>query len=442
MCCHCMNRREFLGTTAAAFGATMVLPAMVSARGAASWQEGFWNPDSPCGMTTKPLRVQPMLMYRLPQKREMTSYKSWGGIQTPEAVSEECGRIATELDGIAKRAEFPIEVLPVLQVTSEDEAAKARAADADTVIVYPATGSGAMLRGCIPDHGGIVFVRHQSGPVYYWYEALSVNYLRKDGETADSDKRLSVHDVVVDDADELLWRLRALHAVKNFMGARVVALGGAAGKYAGEAPAVARDKFKFDIVEVSYDDFGKRIESALADAACMKRAEQWTDRYLALPGTALETDRSFVVNAFVLYGLFKDLMQEHQTQLFTIKECMSTILPLGRSQGHRREQPVLRDLPFAAGRARARQLEEAAQRGARLALDDGVRRLPARDWLRRPAHRRHMGEHLGDVKKKRNTEEETCVPELDEETRDFLKAGESSLAFWDNPIDDEVWNNA
>lgn len=28
------------------------------------------------------------------------------------------------------------------------------------------------------------------------------------------------------------------------------------------------------------------------------------------------------------------------------------------------------------------------------------------------------------------------------ETWELLEAAESSLAFWDNPIDDEVWNNA
>lgn len=34
---------------------------------------------------------------------------------------------------------------------------------------------------------------------------------------------------------------------------------------------------------------------------------------------------------------------------------------------------------------------------------------------------------------------------LDEDVppnEDMLKAAESSLAFWDNPIDDEVWNDA
>ena len=331
MCCDCMSRREFMGTTAGAFGAAMVLPGIAGALETRAWSGDLWNPDLPFGMDTKPLRVQPVLMYRLPQPREMASYKSWGGVQTPEAVEEECSRIMGELNGVAEQADFPLEVLPIRRVTSEEEAAQARDADADTVIVYPATGSGTWLRGCIPDHGGLVFVRHQSGPVYYWYEALSVKYLRRDGEMESPEKRLSVHDVVVDDTGELLWRLRALHAVKNFKGARVVALGGAAGKYDGSAPTVAREKFGFDIIEVSYDDFGGRIQEALADASCMKRAEEWTNRYLALPGTTLETDRAFVVNAFVLYGLFKDLLHEHGTSLFTIKECMSTILPLSKT---------------------------------------------------------------------------------------------------------------
>ncbi|MBP8132538.1 MAG: twin-arginine translocation signal domain-containing protein [Candidatus Hydrogenedentes bacterium] len=332
MCCHCMNRREFLGaSTALVAGAALLAPGIARAAGASAWAQDLWDPDRPFSLATRPLRVQPVLLYRLPQRREMASFKSWGGVQTEAAVAEECNRVMAELADVAERAEFPVEVLPILRATSEEEAARARAVEADTVIAYPATGSGAMLNAAIPDHGGMVFVRHRSGPVYYWYEALSVRYLRKDGEPADSGKRLSVHDVIVDDTDELLWRLRALHGVKNFLGARIVALGGAAGKYAGEAPDVARDRFKLDIVEVSYDAFGPRIEAALADPACIQRAEQWADRYLAIPNTTLETERPFVVNAFVLYGLFRDLMREHDAQLFTIKECMSTILPLSKT---------------------------------------------------------------------------------------------------------------
>lgn len=34
------------------------------------------------------------------------------------------------------------------------------------------------------------------------------------------------------------------------------------------------------------------------------------------------------------------------------------------------------------------------------------------------------------------------VPEPQETVKDLLTAAESSLAFWDNPLDDEDWNNA
>ena len=81
-----------------------------------------------------------------------------------------------------------------------------------------------------------MFVRHRSGPVYYWYEALSTRYLKKatDDEIAQNSARnhggVTVHDVVVDDYDEVVWRLRALCGLKNFIGQRIVALGGPRGK--------------------------------------------------------------------------------------------------------------------------------------------------------------------------------------------------------------------
>jgi hypothetical protein len=34
------------------------------------------------------------------------------------------------------------------------------------------------------------------------------------------------------------------------------------------------------------------------------------------------------------------------------------------------------------------------------------------------------------------------IPELQEPFSDLLSAAESSLAFWDNPLDDEDWNDA
>ncbi len=285
----------------------------------------------------RPVRVQPILMYTLPKRREMASWKSWGGIQTAESVAQEILRIADELKSVAARAEFAMEVLPVLKVTSVESAARVPHRDADVSIVYPAGGSGSMLRACIPEDGNaLIFLRHRSGPVYYWYEALSVRYLKTErtqpGPASAADApRLSVDDVVVDDSDELLWRLRSFYGVKNFLGSRIVALGGAQGKYASDAVQVARDRFKLGIVEVAYKDFQSRIRSALADRGRVSRAERWTERYLAIPGTALETDRKFVINSFLLYGAFKDMMRENDSAAFTINSCMGTIMPMAET---------------------------------------------------------------------------------------------------------------
>ncbi len=338
MCCRCMNRREFMGsTTAMMVAAGMAALPVRTACALPPWEEDLWDPARPFAMTDKPLTVQPVLMYRIPERREMDSWKSWGGVQTPQAVEEEAARIAGELDGLVRTANFPMEIRPVLKVDASGGSApdQVKNSDADVVILYPAGGGGGLLKECLPQGKSLVFLRHRSGPVYYWYEAMSHKYMRTDapvpGVGDQKDKPIATDDVVVDETDELLWRLRARHAMKNFAGSRVVALGGAAGKYAGDAPAFAREKLGLDIVEVGYEEFEPRVKAALADGGRMALCEKWTDAYLALPGTTLATERSFVVNSFILYGLFKEMMAEHNAQAFTINSCMGTIMPMSRT---------------------------------------------------------------------------------------------------------------
>lgn len=328
MCCHDLSRRDFVGLAAAGALAPVSAPA---------WDPDLWNPERPFATLGQPLGVQPVLMYSLPKRKEASSWKSWGGIQTEEAATEEMKRIAGELKAALTQGEFPAEVLPVVRATSVEEAARARNPDADVTVLYPATGSGALLRACIPEAGNaIIFVRHRSGPVYYWYEALSVRYLRTGRpQTAPANPaeapRLSVDDVVVDDPNELVWRMRALFGAKNFLGAKVVALGGAQGKYAPEAPRVAQERFKLDIVEPTYDELALRIRGARNERVRVALAERWAARYLSMPQTRLETDRQFVVNAFLLYGIFKDLIRESGAAAFTINRCMGTILPMAET---------------------------------------------------------------------------------------------------------------
>jgi len=336
MCNNHISRREFVGlTTVGLAGGALGL----AASSFADSEIEEWDPDKPFVSSGKKLVIQPVLMYTTSQKKKATSWKSWGGVQTEEAASEEADRISKELNLLSAQANFPLQIFPVVKVSTTEQASKVHNNDYDVVIVYAATGSGDLLRACFAqkkDKDTIIFVRHRSGPVYYWYEALSVKYL-KTGDNESEANSFSNHggvyidDVVVDDYQELLWRLRALYGLKNFIRTRIVALGGAWGKYSPEAPAVAKEKYKMDIVEVSYETIAPRIKDAKTDAKLVSAAQKWTERYLSIPDTTLITEKAFVVNAFLLYHVFKDLVREYDAQAFTIRACMSTILPIAET---------------------------------------------------------------------------------------------------------------
>ena len=331
-----MRRREFFGlTTAGIAGGVLDLNASSSA----AIDRGGWNPRKPLNCTGRTLVIQPVLMYRVAERRPATSWKSWGGVQTDEAAAAEMQKITTELATLCSQAPFPLKALPVAAVKSPAEAARVHENEYDVVVVYAASGSGETLKACFTpkqDRDTVVFVRRSSGPAYYWFEALSTRYLQtgrpEPGQNSCLDHGpVHVEDVVVDGADELLWRLRGLYGLKNFVGARIVALGGPWGKYSPEAPNVAREKYRFEIVDVSYEAVTPRIQAALGDRERMAAARRATEAYLALPGTTLATTNQFLVNAFMLYDVFKDLMREHDASVFTIRNCMSTIMPISQT---------------------------------------------------------------------------------------------------------------
>lgn len=333
-CCAChMNRRVFLGLSAAGTAAASLAGVTPLYAGR---QIEDWNPDKPLVQLSKPLKVRPVLMYTVSQYSKQRSFKSWGGIQNDRAAETEVSRIAQQLQTLAKDSEFPLEILPVVKAKTAEDAEKVHRGDHDAVIVYPAGGGGDLLRACISkEKDTVIFARKRSGPVYYWYEALSVRYLQTEKEMAEKareqGKYVHVDDVVIDDIDELKWRLRALCAVKNFLGTKIVALGGAWGKYSPQAPDVAASRFGMEIMDVSYDDLAKRIRSARADKRLVGKCREWAKRYVAIPRTTLKTEMAFVENCFVLYQLFKDIMREHDASAFTIRNCMATVMPMSET---------------------------------------------------------------------------------------------------------------
>jgi len=279
----------------------------------------------------KPLVVKPVLTYSIPKRRPQTSWRSWGGIQTPEQRDKEKQRITAELDQMARSAEFSLKILPVSTASTKAEADQVRSGDFDVTLIF-AAGSGLLETLASPTRPTIIFVRHKSGPVYLWYEIVHPRFLRK---TMDEygQPGVDVHDVVVDDYNGILWRLRALYGLKNSMGEKIVAIGDASGWGAGgkKAPELTRERWHMEILPVPYPELGERIKKARADAKLIAQAEADAKSLRRQRGLSLETDPKFVTNAFVLAKIFKDLMAENQARAITVNHCMGTIMPISET---------------------------------------------------------------------------------------------------------------
>ncbi len=281
-----------------------------------------------------PLRVKPVLVYSTPERRPQTSWRAWGGIQTEQDAREEMARIRVELDELKKTADFPLSFLPISGIRGADDLTGiGDLSDARAILVY-AAGGWMDVYNALGKTGKdiILFCRHKSGPVYLWYEIISPRYLRQHTDTL-AVEGVDDDDVVVDSQEAILWRLRSLGGLQNTLGTRILAVGGP-GAWAqprGVVPKLVEDKWKFDIVTISYDELGKLIQAARADNSAVEEARRRAEAYLALPGTSLETRRSFIDNAFLLDSVFRKLMHKAGCGALTINGCMGTIMPLAET---------------------------------------------------------------------------------------------------------------
>ncbi len=339
-CCPCADKPDSSGTsfTRRDFlkGAGVTALGSVAA-GGLSWPlfaghaetaEEIWR--------ASPLKVKPILVHSIPTRGFQTSWRNWGGIETAADARAEVARIEGELAALTKKAEFPLNFLPVAAVRqAADLSAIGDIGAADAFLVYAAGGWMDVFDAL--DKTGkdrIYFCRHKSGPVYLWYEIISPRYLRQHGDSL-AVKGVDEDDVVVDSQDELLWRFRALAGLRNTMGTKILAIGGPAAwsEPEGSGSVVKRviDMWKFDIVTVSYDDLGRLIREARADAATVRRARSRADAYLKTPGTSLETGRPFVENGLLLDEVFRAMLKKAGARALTINGCMGTIMPLAET---------------------------------------------------------------------------------------------------------------
>jgi hypothetical protein len=323
-----VTRRDFLkGAGLTALGSVAV--------GGLAWPLGAGRE---AGLAEAPrrtaLKVKPILVYEVPQRRPQTSWRSWGGIATEADARAEVGRIEGELADLTKRADFPVEFLPVAAIRQAAEIGPLADIDAADVLLVYAAGGWLDIYQALDKTGKdrLFFCRHKSGPVYLWYEIISPRYLRQHTDSL-AVRGVDEDDVVIDSQDEILWRLRALAGLRNTIGTKVLAVGGpdAWAQPAGVVPKLVKDIWKFDIVTVSYDELGRLIRQARADGAAVRRAKTRADAYLRQAGTTLETGRSFVENGLLLDEVFRAMLREAGARALTINGCMGTIMPLAET---------------------------------------------------------------------------------------------------------------
>jgi len=332
-CCgghHEMGRRDFLSAVG---GGALVGAALVAARNEESWAASTAGPKFSLDLTKKDLVVQPVLAHEIPHRAEATSWRSWGGLETQADADQEANRITKSLEDLTKKAGFALKFLPIAKVTNRAEAEQVAKGESDVMLLYAAGGGNETLEAMIsPSRYNLLFLRHRSGPVYLYYETASARLLRKMVDEL-GQPGLEPADVVVDEADDLISKLRSLYALKNTLGSKVIVIGGPSGWGAGgqKAPQIAKDLWKLDLITVSYEDLGKRIEAAKADAKRVQDAVAASKDYLALSGTTLKTDRGFVERSFILTGIIEDLMREAGAQAMTINHCMGTVMPLSET---------------------------------------------------------------------------------------------------------------
>ena len=323
-----MSRRKFVQLTGTGALGTVALSGL-------SWAELV--KDSPAGKydpKRSPLIVKPVFTYEIPERREQTSWRSWGGIQTEKGANEEIVSIQGELKTLSSQADFPVSFLPVSGVRTLDDLSKIEDLKAaDMYLIYPAGGGSNMFDFLNKTGKDIIFFcRYKSGPVYLWYEIISPRYLRQHTDVLKVNG-IDENDVVIDSKDELLWRLRALCGLKNTRNSRILAIGGP-GAWSQPLEATIKtvtEKYNLDIKNISYEELGGLITEARSDNSVMTRAKGNAAVYLRDSGIKLETERKFVENCFVLEDIFIKLMEKFSCRAITINNCMGTIMPLAET---------------------------------------------------------------------------------------------------------------
>jgi L-fucose isomerase-like protein len=275
--------------------------------------------------------IKPIFLYGIYERKEQTSWRPWGGIQTEADAEREAQRINDELKKLRNEAEFPLVIQPLSKTQTLADMQKLDIM-ADAILVYAAgvqdIDSIEPLEHLLLFDTSILFFLRKD---YLWYEIIHPRFLRK-SYSDEILQPIKVEDIIVDDYNELLLRLRSLAGLKSAKSAKVISIGTPSGWGIGyEAVQKAKETWDMQVEEVSYQNLTERIENLKGDMDAIELAQKDAENYLSDDDVKLATKKSFVINAFLLYQVFKDLLKELDSEILTVSECMSTIIPISET---------------------------------------------------------------------------------------------------------------
>ncbi len=273
----------------------------------------------------KSLKVQPVFLYELHKRQDKVSWRPWGGIINQEDVKKEDKRIRSELKKLEAYADFSVEVAPLLHVNSDDKARRASKSDSDVILLY-AAGSGRNRINMITESGKdvVMFLRHKTGPSYLWYEIVHPRLLRQESDQYVY-PNFDLEDVVVDDYNKVLVRLRALCGLKNVRNTTILAVNGIGG-WGGNtdhAKKAIKDIWHLNVKTADMDELQSLVEKKQKDSAVVSKAEKDAADYEAQSTIlSVNTPKKYMTNTFILYYAFKDLMNKYGADGITVRGCM------------------------------------------------------------------------------------------------------------------------
>ena len=274
-----------------------------------------------------PLKVLPVLVWDHARRAPQRSWRSWGGIETPEQAADEVQRINGELAQIRQTADYPVEFLPLVSTNAASKVPAAAVEDADVVVVY---GAGHNVDGC--RHFGkdvILFQRHRSGPVYLQYEIVSPRFLRQHTDDLALDT-IAFDDVVTDSLDELTWRLRISVRPEEhaFTQHPLHRRPGGWAQPAGVIPDLVKKVWNLDLQTVTYED----LEGLIKRRGSEPRRWHWPRSGRRVSGHPRHTTGNEAGVCRQLLparpGVPSNLMAEADCRAITINGCMGTIMPI------------------------------------------------------------------------------------------------------------------